>query len=390
MQTISGGIQRVARFDRYLLSQLMVFFGFFALILVMVYWVNRAIRLFEFLIADGQSAAVFLEFTALTLPNVIRAVLPIAAFVASVYATNRLSSESELVVVQSMGFSGFRLARPVLVFGVIVALLVSVLTHILVPISNRLLAERSAEISENIASKLLTEGAFLHPANGMTFYIREISPKGELLDVFMSDSRNPDVQATYTAKNAVLVHGETGPKLVMFDGMVQTLETKEAEAARLFTTRFSNFAYDIGSLIDSTPKTGRTASELSTPELLFPTRDLQQETGTSRAVMLKLGHDRFAKPLMAIVTSLVGFCVLLVGSFSRFGLSRQILAAIGLLVLIKSLDSAMAGYAIQNAHLWPLVYVPVITGLILIVAILWFAERPGQLARIFSRKRGAA
>ena len=118
----------MAKFDRYLLSQLMVFFGFFALVLVMVYWVNQAVRLFEFLIADGQSAAVFLEFTALTLPNVIRAVLPIAAFVASVYTTNRLSSESELVVVQSMGFSGFRLARPVLAFGIIVAILTSVLT----------------------------------------------------------------------------------------------------------------------------------------------------------------------------------------------------------------------------------------------------------------------
>ena len=119
----------MARFDRYLLSQLMVFFGFFALILVMVYWINQAVLLFDMLISDGQSATVFLEFTALTLPNVIRVVLPIAAFVASVYTTNRLSSESELVVVQSMGFSGFRLARPVLMFGLIVFLLTSVLSE---------------------------------------------------------------------------------------------------------------------------------------------------------------------------------------------------------------------------------------------------------------------
>ena len=35
-------------------------------------------ELFDQLIADGQSAWVFLEFTALTLPNVIRLVLPVA------------------------------------------------------------------------------------------------------------------------------------------------------------------------------------------------------------------------------------------------------------------------------------------------------------------------
>ena len=37
----------MSRFDRYLLSQLVALFGFFALILVSVYWVNRAVGLFD-------------------------------------------------------------------------------------------------------------------------------------------------------------------------------------------------------------------------------------------------------------------------------------------------------------------------------------------------------
>jgi lipopolysaccharide export system permease protein len=86
----------VARFDRYLLSQLLMLFGFFALVLVSVYWVNRAVSVFDRLIGDGQSALVFLELTLLTLPNVIRLVLPVAAFAAAAYVTNRLSTESEL------------------------------------------------------------------------------------------------------------------------------------------------------------------------------------------------------------------------------------------------------------------------------------------------------
>jgi lipopolysaccharide export system permease protein len=91
----------VARFDRYVLSQLMVAFGLFALVLVLVYWINRAVRLFDQIIASGESATVFLELSLLTLPNVIKLVLPVAAFAATVYVTNRLSNESELVVVQA-------------------------------------------------------------------------------------------------------------------------------------------------------------------------------------------------------------------------------------------------------------------------------------------------
>jgi len=377
----------VARFDRYLLSQLMVFFGFFALVLVMVYWVNRAVLLFDQLIADGQSATVFLEFTALTLPNVIRIVLPVAAFAGSVYATNRLSSESELVVVQAMGFSGFRLARPVLVFGIIVALLTGILSHILVPISAGLLAERSAEIRENITARFLTEGEFLHPTDGITFYIREISPEGELLDVFMSDSRDPDSQVIYTAKNAFLVREETGPKLVMFDGMAQTLDTN---GNRLFTTSFSDFSYDIGALVNAGQRTGRSPNEVSTWELLHPSPALMADTGDSIAVLLSIGHGRIAQPLLAIVTALIGFATLLVGSFSRFGVMRQILAAILLLVIIKALDSTMIQYARSNAHLWGLVYVPVAVGLLTSAVLLWLSERPGRIKRLFSRTGVAA
>ncbi|MCP4819364.1 MAG: LPS export ABC transporter permease LptF, partial [Shimia sp.] len=37
----------MSRFDRYILSQLLTLFGFFALVLVSVYWVNRAVVLFD-------------------------------------------------------------------------------------------------------------------------------------------------------------------------------------------------------------------------------------------------------------------------------------------------------------------------------------------------------
>ena len=114
------------RFDRYMLSQLMVVFGFFALVLVMVYWVNTSVGLFDELIADGHTAGIFLEFTMLALPGVIGIVLPMAAFGAAVYVTNRMSNDSELTVAIATGLSPWRLARPVLVFGIIIGLMMAV------------------------------------------------------------------------------------------------------------------------------------------------------------------------------------------------------------------------------------------------------------------------
>ena len=187
------------RIDRYILSQFLTLFGFFALVLVSVYWINRAVSLFEQLISDGQTALVVLEFTALTLPLVISVVLPIAAFAASAYGTNRLSSESELVAMQAAGMSPWRLARPVLVFGLLVAVMVAMLVHSLVPLARARLAERQAEIAQNVTAQFLRAGSFQYPVRGVTLYIRQIANDGRLLDFFLEDGRDPGNQTTYTA-----------------------------------------------------------------------------------------------------------------------------------------------------------------------------------------------
>lgn len=255
----------MARFDRYIVSHLLALFGFFSLVLVAVYWVNRAVGLFDQLIGDGQSALVFLEFSALALPNVIRLVLPISCFAATVYGVNRLIRDSELVVMQATGFSAMRLARPVIVFGLVVVAMMLILMHFLVPASRAQLAERSAEISETVTERFLLDGQFMHPARGITLYIREITGTGELRDLFLADDRSLATRTTYTARRALLVRGESGPKLVMFDGSALTLTRKDR---RLAVTRFADFTYDIGALIAGRARSGPTVEELTTPALI--------------------------------------------------------------------------------------------------------------------------
>lgn len=363
----------MSRFDRYLLSQLLALFGFFALVLVAVYWVNRAVGLFDQLIGDGQSALVFLEFSILTLPNAIRLVLPVAAFASAVYVTNRLMQESELVVMQATGFSAFRLARPVLYFGLTVMIMQLVLTNILVPASQRILSERSAEISQNVTARFLNAGQFMHPTKGVTLYIREISPTGELLDLFLSDERSPTERAIHSARKAFLVRGEIAPKLVMVDGSTQTLTR---DGARMSVTRFSDFTLDLAGLV-SVDGGGQIAlNSLPTPSLLAASPAAQASTGANVAQLLEEGHGRLAAPLLAVAAPLIGFAALMLGSFSRFGLWRQMALAVGLLILLQLVWTWAGGVAINSETAWPVLYLAPLTGIVLGGCLLWYAQRP--------------
>ncbi|MAU51968.1 MAG: LPS export ABC transporter permease LptF [Roseovarius sp.] len=356
-----------------MLSQLMVLFGFFALVLVSILWINKAVRMFDKLIGDGQPAWVFLEFTALTLPTVIGGMLPIAAFAATVYAVHRLSSESELTVIQATGYSPARLARPVLVFGVIVALMMSLLAHILIPGSLSQLRLREHEISRNVAAQLLSEGEFLHPAPGITFYIREITPEGELRDVFLSDRRDPDKTVTYTSSRAYLVADGAGSRLVMVAGLAQNIRTADA---RLFVTHFDDFSYDISSLLSRSGINLNKVTFAGTAELLRAPEAVAARSGASPGEVMVELHGRFTAVLMCVVAALIGFSTLMVGGFSRFGVWRQVLAAFALLVVIRIGESASLGPVLADAALWPLLYLPTLGGFVMAGGLLWLAHHP--------------
>lgn len=369
---------RVSRFDRYMLSQLVALFGFFSLVLVLVYWINRAVGLFDDLISDGQSALVFLEFSLLALPNVIRLVLPISAFAATVYTVNRLTQDSELVVMQATGFSAFRLARPVLYFGLIVALMMLVLMNVLVPQSRATLSARSAEISENVTAQFLKDGQFMHPADGVTLYIREITDLGELRDIFLADDRGTAERTTFTARSALLARGDSGPKLVMFSGMAQTLTRANQHLA---VTRFDDFTYDLGAVLSPSGPKRRVMEELSTLELLSPTEALLTETRSDRAAFLFEAHSRIGQPFLGTAAALIGFAALLLGAFSRFGLWRQILFSVLLLILMQMINIAASGAGARNEALWPLAYVAPLAGLLTGGFLLWLSQRPRRIRR---------
>ena len=361
-----------------MLSQFMVLFGFFALVLVSIFWINQAVRMFDRLIGDGQPAWVFLEFTALTLPGVIGVVLPIAAFAASVYVTNRLSTESELTVMQATGYSPWRMARPVAIFGVIVAVMMSILTHLLIPTSLSQLRLRQVEVTQNITARLLTEGEFLHPAPGITFYIREITPEGALRDVFLSDRRDAASTVIYTSSEAYLVREGDGTKLVMVNGLSQILRPRNTQ---LFTTTFDDFSYDISSLLSRREVDLNNITYAPTSELLLTPQEASLRTGSSLGEVAFEAHNRFEQAFFCIIAALIGFSMLLLGSFSRFGVWWQILSAFTLLVGLKLIESAVAGVVLANAAAWPMLYLPSLIGGALALILLWLAANPGLLRR---------
>lgn len=363
----------MSRFDGYFLRQLLVLFGFFTLVLVGVFWITRSVSLFERVISGGQSAMVFLEFTALTLPTLIRTVMPMAVFAAAVYVTNRLTRESELTVMLATGSSPWRLGRAVFLFGVVAGVMMAIISVFLRPASVDQLERRESEVAADVTAQLLNEGEFMHPVPGVTVYIGRIDLDGTLREVFVSDRRDRANPATYSSTSAYLVNNGSGVHLVMVDGLALRLN----RAGRtLASTRFEDAAYDISELTRKSDLGQRSIEAISTVELLGDLDTLAAQEGHSIGQLVDELHQRFSWVAICVAVAMVGYATLMLGSFSRFGLWPQIFGAFTILVLLEGVRGFVSPLVIGDPQLWPLLYAPAALGVIVSGLFLALAGRP--------------
>ncbi|MEL6477972.1 MAG: LPS export ABC transporter permease LptF [Pseudomonadota bacterium] len=361
----------MSRLDRYIIAQIIGPFLFFVLVFAGVIWLAMSLRVIDTVVTSGQSALLFAEFIGLLAPKVLVIVLPVAAFAGTLYAINRLYSDSEVVVMFASGVSAVRLLWPVALFALVVMLLTGALTTYLAPTAQRAMLDRITEIRGDIAAAFLRPGAFVTPEAGVTVYMREMPRPGEMLGIFVHDERDPDGIVTYTAERAVLLDNAPGPRLVMFDGVAQTTGGPEGEALSIL--RFEQLGYDLSRFNEGGGQRSRKPSELYLPELLsINAEDAgRRGLGDYRAE----GHEALSAPLYVLALPLLGVAIVIAGGFKRQGFGKRILVAVAAAVALRlaglGIKSAVSGVA----ALWPLMYVPPVLGIVIAI---WLISASGR------------
>src|SRR5438067_1245711 len=144
--------------DRYILRQCLSIMLFVTAVLTLTVWLAQSLRLVDLIVNRGLSVEIFAYLAVLILPRFLNIVLPIGAFIAVLFVFNRLTSESELVVMRAAGIGPLSLARPVLILAGIACLMLLSLSAYFLPASNREFKDLQFEIRNRFVSALLQEG----------------------------------------------------------------------------------------------------------------------------------------------------------------------------------------------------------------------------------------
>src|SRR5947208_16339905 len=221
------------RLDRYILRQCFGVMIFVTAALSAAIWLAQSLRLIDLIVNRGLSIEIFLYLAALILPRFLDIVLPIGVFIAVLFTFNRLTGESELVVMRSAGLSHLALAKPVLLLAGIAFLVLMSLSAYFLPASNRAFKDLQFEIRNRFVSSLIQEGTFTTISDKLTIYIRSRDDRGEVTRLLISDSRDPQKPVTILAERGGFVDSPTGARIVMVNGNRQEFDPESRKPSWL-------------------------------------------------------------------------------------------------------------------------------------------------------------
>jgi lipopolysaccharide export system permease protein len=330
-------------------------------------WMTQALREIDLVTNQGQSVLTFASITGMLLPLLFMFIAPVGLFIAIMHTLNKLSADSEIIVMSAAGMTPWQVFRSYVVVAGVVSLIMVALTTYLSPKGLRTLRDRIIEVRANLVGTIVQPGRFVSVESAVTFHIRARSPSGQLLGVFMDDRRNPAERVTIIADSGNVLENETGTFLVLRTGTVQRYEMTNREPS---TVVFERYAIDLSRFSGGQTKVRYSLRERYLWQLLFPDPNdpiLLEQPGLFRAELF----DRLLQPFYPFAFAVIAFAYLGSPRTTRQNRTLSIAGAVGAMVLLRIIGFVSTVFGANIPILLSVQYIAVagtiIVGLFVIV-----------------------
>jgi lipopolysaccharide export system permease protein len=349
-----GSRSAMGSIDSYIFR--LTFAGFVLVLLTLtgVIWITQALRGIDVMTSQGQTVLVFVGLTGLAIPYLVLVIAPIALVIAVAYVLNKLSTDSEIIVMNAAGMQPWRLFRPFLYVTMVVSTMVFVIAAYVAPDGLRRLKAWQREITADVLSNVLQTGKFVEIERNLTLRVRERQPGGLLVGVFIDDRRDPKERITIIAERGTVLKNDRGSFLILDDGNLQRFEQGRRDPVLVV---FDRNAFDMSKIGSSATTQAVTYSirERYLWDLLDPDPDdalYKQFPGQFRADL----HDRLLAPLYPFAFMALTFAFLGAPRTTRQSRAISITSAIVSLGVLRLIGFALTVLAATSVFAAPFQY----------------------------------
>ncbi len=346
--------------ERYLFRQFLGPTIAATLALGVVALLTQTLYFLDIVVDKHQSVVVFAKIVALSMPQMLSIVLPIALFVAALITLNRLHTEHEIVVCFAGGMSRWRVVSPFMRLAVLAAMVTLVTMLWIAPWAQRQRQEEVFRVKTDLMTSLVRDGAFAQPGKGLTVYTQSTDQKGVMNNIFIDESKPDGSSSTFDAKSGEIVVRDGKPAMVLHDGSNQQL----SKLGNLNYLTFGEYVLDLTPYVNTEDVLAYKPSDKFIHELLKPDKT-NPDDRRNRKKYLAEAHSRLAAPLYDIAVVMLALAGVLGGAFSRTGYSSRIATVSAVAVAVRILGFGAQAACNANSGLNILQYlVPLIPALV--------------------------
>ncbi len=353
----------MSRLERYILLNAGGAFIGILVVLTSMIWLATALRRFDLVTSQGQTFWVFLTVTGLSLPALMAVIAPIALFIAVAYTLHRLNSDSELVVMSAAGVRPWQIFRAPLLLSVIVAIVSWMVTADLGPRSLLFLRDQLSKVNADIITNVAIPGKFSQIEKGLTFHVRERSPNGILLGVFMNDQRDVERQTTFLADRGRVVNSDNGLFLLLEQGSIhrsgisKTRDGKPREGGGDSIVEFERYAFELSQFSASNENSNNFRPGFrNLTDLLWPAENDPGHRDDAKGHRVEL-HKRLSAPLYPVAAFAIAFAFLGAPRTTRQSRGLAIAGAATAFLTMEIIGLGSAGFVERSAAFAPLPYI---------------------------------
>jgi lipopolysaccharide export system permease protein len=320
--------------------------GAFLLVLVSLtslIWVTQALRDIDLMTNQGQSILIFIAITGLIIPLLVLVIAPIALVIAVVHVLNKLSVDSEIIVMNAAGMSPWRLFRAFLAVAILVSVLMTAISAYFAPEGLRALRRWITAVRTDLVTNIVQPGRFINIERGLVFHFRERKPDGQMLGIFLDDRRNSNERATFLAEQGEILENDSGTFLVLEAGSVQRQQASNRDPT---IVRFDRYAFDMSRLAGGQPTIRYSVRERYLWELIAPDpKDplLKELPGQFRAEF----HDRILAPVYPLAFVVIAYAYLGAPRTSRQSRALSVLGAVGMVAAVRLIGFASTVFGVH-------------------------------------------
>jgi LPS export ABC transporter permease LptF/LPS export ABC transporter permease LptG len=290
-------------FDRYVLKEIASPFAIGLLVYTFTLLINNILMLSKTLISKGATAGTIFKILLYLLPDLFSFTIPMATLMGVLAGMSRLSSDSEIVALRTMGVRNRQLLKPVLLFSLATWLVSTWLIMYLAPEANYRFNKLYTGVALSQTISGIKPGVFYQGLPFYSLYFRDQERGGDWRDVFLYSTKKPEEDTLILARQGRFIYKQSQKDnfIVLVDGVMHTFKKKDP--AKYALTFFSQKTETINN--NAPLRQNRRGMQLVFPELVRKMRAEPKDTRLGLEMSVEF-HKKFALPFACLALGFLG------------------------------------------------------------------------------------